>query len=364
MSRSARLLLGTKATAIARCSGADNKTILRLSGSEKSAAMPYRLAQITICPLLAALLGATMVITSGSGLELHGHRGARGLAAENTLASFREALRYGVDCIEIDVGMSLDGHLVIHHDRALSPDIARKGGEWIAAPRLLKDLTLAEIKTFDVSQIRPDSRYAAKYPNQRPIGAATIPTLEELLAMPELAAKPDVCLNIEIKTSPEAPHETFAPETIALRLLDVLVAGRFRHSTRIQSFDWRALLPLAIRAPEIPLSFLTAERSWLDNVKRDAKTPSPWLAGLDLNAFEGSLPRAVKHLGGMIWAPYHRDIGPDDVAEAHAAGLKVIVWTVNEPGDMQRAMRIGVDGIITDYPDVGAREIKEWRSSQ
>ena len=305
-----------------------------------------------------------MVVTSAVALELHGHRGARGLVAENTLNSFREALRYSVNCIELDVGMSLDGHIVIHHDRALNPDIARIGGEWIIAPLLLQDLTLAEIKMFDVSRIRPGTRYAAKYPKQLSIDAATVPTLEEMLAMPELVAQPDVRLNIEIKTSPEAPGETFPPETIAARLVEVLEAGGFRKRSRIQSFDWRALLPLVKRAPDIPLSFLTAERSWLDNVKRDAKTPSPWLAGFDLKRFEGSLPRAIKHLGGAIWAPYHRDIGPGDVTAAHAAGLKVIVWTVNEPGDMQRAMRIGVDGIITDYPDVGAREIRAWRSSK
>lgn len=305
-----------------------------------------------------------MVIASASGPELHGHRGARGLVAENTLASFREALRHGVDCIEIDVAMSRDGHIVIHHDRALNPDIARDGDGWIAAPRLIKDLTLAEIKTFDVSRIRPGTCYAAKYPKQHQIDAATVPTLEEMLAMPELVGERDICLNIEIKTSPEAPGETFPPEAIALRLVEVLDAGGFRERARIQSFDWRALLPLAERARDIPLSFLTAERSWLDNVKRDANTPSPWLAGLDLKKFEGSLPRAIKHLGGAIWAPYHGDIGPEDVAAAHAAGLKVIVWTVNEPGDMQRAMRIGVDGIITDYPDVGAREIRAWRLSK
>ena len=305
-----------------------------------------------------------MAITSASGLELHGHRGARGLVAENTLASFQEAIRHGVDCIEFDVAMSRDGHIVIHHDRALNPDIARDGGGWIATPRLLKDLTLAEIKAFDISRIRPGTRYATKYPKQHQIDAATVPTLEEMLAMPELIAKRDICLNIEIKTSPEAPGETFPPETIAFHLVKVLEAGGFRKRARIQSFDWRALLPLVKRAPDIRLSFLTAEQSWLDNVKRDAKTPSPWLAGVDLKRFEGSLPRAIKHLGGAIWAPYHRDIGPDDVTAAHAAGLKVIVWTVNEPGDMQRAMRIGVDGIITDYPDVGAREIRAWRLSK
>lgn len=298
-----------------------------------------------------------MVIEPARAVELHGHRGARGLIAENTLASFAEALKHGVDCIEIDIGMSRDGHLLIHHDRALNPDIAREGENWITTPRRLKDLTLAEVKAFDVSRIRPGTRYAAKYPAQRPLAGAAIPTLEEMLAMPELTARSNVCLNIEIKTSPEAIDDTFPPETIAARLVDVLDAGGFRKRARIQSFDWRNLTYLAEHAPDIELSFLTAERSWLDNVQRGTGKPSPWLAGLDLEAFGGSLPTAIRHLGGTIWAPYHRDIGPDDVAAAHAAGLKVIVWTVNEAADMRRAIRLGVDGLISDYPDIGAREI-------
>ncbi len=290
-------------------------------------------------------------------VALYGHRGARGLVAENTIASFREALELGVDGLELDVGMSRDGHLVVHHDTALNPDIARIDGVWIAAPRLLKDLSLEELRAFDVAQIRPGTRYGATYSRQRAIERAAIPSFDELLAMPELAARRGVRLLIEIKTSPEVVAETHPPEVISAAIVEALDRGGFRERARIQSFDWRNLAHLARLAPDIPLGFLTVEQGWLDTVKRDAVAPSPWLGGGDLRAAGGSLPTVIRQLGGSYWAPYHLDIAVDDVRGAHDAGLKVIVWTVNGRDDMRRVIEMGVDGIITDDPDVGAEVI-------
>jgi len=291
-------------------------------------------------------------------IELHGHRGARGLVAENTITSFRAALELGVDGLELDVGMSRDGHLVVHHDTALNADIARIDGAWIAAPRLLKDLSLEELRAFDVAQIRPGTRYGATYSRQRAIERAAIPSFDELLAMPELAARPEVRLLIEIKTSPEAVAETHAPEAISAALVEVLDRAGFRKRARIQSFDWRNLTYLARHAPDISRGFLTVEQGWLDTVKRDAAAPSPWLAGGDLRATGGSLPEMIRQLGGSYWAPHHLDIEAEAVRCAHDAGLKVIVWTVNGRDDMRRVIDMGVDGIITDYPDVGAEVIE------
>jgi len=308
-------------------------------------------------PLVLLATGLIMTLPA-SAVELHGHRGARGLVPENTLASFRAALAHGVDCIEIDIGMSRDGVLVIHHDRALNPVIARDGAKWITAPVALKSLDYAQIARFDVGRLKPGTPYAAKWPAQVPADGARIPRLGDMLAMAELAEKIGVCLNIEVKTSPEAPDETFPPERISAALVAELDRHGFRNRVRIQSFDWRNLTFLANQAPDIPLSFLTAEQDWLDNVRRRSSQASPWLAGANLAAFDGLLPAAIKRLGGRIWAPYHRDIGANDVAAAHGLGLKVIVWTVNDASDMRRAMRLGVDGLITDYPDVGAAEIR------
>jgi glycerophosphoryl diester phosphodiesterase len=306
------------------------------------------------------VMGIGMAASAASAVELHGHRGARGLLPENTLASFREAIRQGVDCIETDVGLLRDGHVVIHHDRFVSPVLARSGGVWIDAPVLLRSLSATELKRYDVGRIKPGTRYAAKFASQRPIDGARIPLLAELLAMPELAAHPNVCLNIEIKTSPEAPDDTFAPERVSQALVRVLDGFKFRARTRVQSFDWRNLRTVAKLAPDLALSFLTAERRWQDNVQRGKPGASPWLGGIDIDDFDGSVPRAVAHLGGRFWAPYYRDLATDDVKAAHSLGLKVIVWTVNEEADIRAMLDMGVDGIITDYPDRGRSILDAW----
>lgn len=312
----------------------------------------------------ALLLMCVWNLPMAEGAELHGHRGARGLLPENTIEGFREAIRLGVDCIETDVGLSADGKVVIHHDRALNPDTARRDGAWIDTPVPISTLTATQLKTFDVGRIRPGTRYAAKYNHQKPLDGARIPLLSEVLAMPEFQGDPGVCLNIEIKTSPMAAAETAAPERISDALVAMLDRFKFRARVRIQSFDWRNLVHLAKVVPDIRLSFLTAEQSWLNNLERGKPGRSPWLGGIDLDDFGGSVPKAIKHLGGRIWAPYFMDIDADDVTEAHALGLKVIVWTVNAEAHMRKLLALGVDGIITDYPDVGRRVIDDWRAAK
>ena len=89
----------------------------------------------------------------------------------------------------------------------------------------------------------------------------------------------------------------------------------------------------------------------LDTVEAGQAGASPWLAGFDADDHDGSLPRLIKAAGGAIWSPYHRDLSAAALAEARQLGLRVVVWTVNKEADMTRLIDIGVDGIITDYPD-------------
>ncbi|MGI9426060.1 MAG: glycerophosphodiester phosphodiesterase [Hyphomicrobiaceae bacterium] len=297
------------------------------------------------------------------GKELHGHRGARGLAPENTLMSFKKAIDLGADCIETDVGMSRDGDLVLHHDRTLNPDIARSGGEWIGQRTAIQSLTMSEIRGFDVGRIRPGTAYAGRFSRQEPRDGAAIPVLQDLLQMPEFSANSDLCLNIEIKTSPHAADETAPPERIADALLKLIREHKLAARVRVQSFDWRNLVHLHKTAPDIALSFLTVEQSWLDNVERSQRGPSAWFAGGDLDAFDGSLPRLIKHLGGDYWAPYYRELTAEQVKVAHGLMLKVIVWTVNSRSAMDEMLEMGVDGIITDYPDIGRRALDEYQNA-
>jgi len=289
-------------------------------------------------------------------VELQGHRGARGLAPENTLVSFRQALHHQVDCIEIDVGMTRDGQIVIHHDRSLNPDITRLGGDWIAGRRYLKDLTSTELRAFDVGRIKPGTQYASEFPRQIPSDGARIAMLDDLLAMPELARAPSVGLNIEIKTSPLAHAETFPSERICQQLISDLDRRNFRGRTRVQSFDWRNMVTVRRLAPEIQLGFLTVGLRAKTNGEAEIKRAASWLGDIELGDFDGSLPIAIRYLGGAFWAPHYLDIADEDVAAAHAEGLKVVVWTVNEQAEMRRMLAMHVDGIITDYPDAGRQE--------
>jgi glycerophosphoryl diester phosphodiesterase len=119
----------------------------------------------------------------------------------------------------------------------------------------------------------------------------------------------------------------------------------------IQSFDWRTLAIVQKEAPRIPTVYLTAQQKWLDNVGAASPEGSPWTAGVQFRD-HGSVPRMVKAAGGKVWSPFFGDIDGEMVREAHALGLTVVVWTVNDVPAMERMMALGVDGIISDRPDL------------
>ena len=171
-------------------------------------------------------------------IELQGHRGARGLLPENTLPAFERAIAIGVDTLELDVGVTRDGVLVIHHDRRLNPDLARgPDGKWIAAPGpAIYSLGFEELERYDVGRLRPGSEYASRFPHQQPVDGTRIPRLEELFKK-----NTQVRFNIETKISPEAPQETLAPEPFARALIAEVRKAGVAARTTIQSFDWRTL---------------------------------------------------------------------------------------------------------------------------
>ena len=103
-------------------------------------------------------------------------------------------------------------------------------------------------------------------------------------------------------------------------------------------------------APAIPTVYLTLQKGSAATVFLDKA--SVWTAGFNPVDHEGSLPRAIKAAGGAIWSPFFGDVDPDLISESHRLGLSVVVWTVNKPADMARMIDVGVDGIISDRPDL------------
>ena len=270
--------------------------------------------------------------------EIQGHRGARGLFPENTLHGFQAAADLGLRTMELDVGTTRDGAVVVHHDPALNPDTTRDGaGQWLDGPGpLLRDLTLAQLREYDVGRLRPGTTYAEAFNSQAPHDLARVPTLDEVLALDAT-----LCWNIELKVMPDRPAWTISPEEMVERVLHVVGAAGAVSRVALQSFDWRAPRHLRRIRPAIAVGWLTAATSLSD---------APlWLGRYVADIAE--VPDAIAAEGGGTWAPQFASLTPSLVERAHDLALRVVPWTVNAVEDMRRLIDWGVDGLISDWPN-------------
>ena len=271
-------------------------------------------------------------------MDIQGHRGARGLFPENTLEGFLAAATRGVAAFELDVALTADNVVVVSHDPALNPDLTRDpAGGWLAGRGpLIRSMTHAELRGYDVGRARPGSRTAALFPDQTPIDGARIPALAAVLD-----ALPEARFTIEVKTDPRHPEWTAPPEVLADATLAVVDRAGAAARVILESFDWRVQRHIRRARPEIRLAWLTCA----ETVRESAL----WWDGI---ADAGSIPDRVAAEGGPVWAPGHTDLTSAQVTRARALGLSVLPWTVNQPEDMQRLIGWGVDGLISDRPDV------------
>ena len=294
-------------------------------------------------------------------LDLQGHRGARGLLPENTLPAFARALAIGVTTLELDCAITKDGVVVVSHDSTLNPEITRdETGRWITrADWPIAQFTFSELQRFDVGRIDPASEYAKRFPQQQAIDGTRMPRLDEVFALARRAGNEHVRFNIETKISPLHPSRTVTPDVFASALINCIKNNYLQNRAAVQSFDWRTLAVVQREAPEIKTVYLSAQQPFMDNILAH-DTSSPWNAGLHVSQFNGSLPRMVKAADGAIWSPCSNDIDAASVNEAHALGLTVVTWTVNTVAEMRRLIALGVDGIISDYPDVLRRVAGEY----
>lgn len=293
-----------------------------------------------------------MAATPAVALDLQGHRGARGLFPENTLPAFAAALGIGVSTLELDTVVTTDDVLVVSHDPLLNPDITRADGEWLQRKTnvAIRGLRYEELLRYDVGRIDPRSAYARRFPRQQAVDGTAIPKLAEVFALVRRADNDVVRFNIETKISPEHPALAPSPESFAKLLIAEIRAAGLQSRATIQSFDWRMLDVVQREAPEIATVHLSAQCDWMDNICA-GKPASPWTAGRHVSSHGGSVPRLVQATGGKIWSPFFGDLTAESLREARALGLQVIVWTVNEDDDIRRMFALGVDGIISDYPD-------------
>jgi glycerophosphoryl diester phosphodiesterase len=299
--------------------------------------------------------------------DLPAHRGGAALTVENTLAAFGRALDLGVSTLELDTQITEDGVAVVTHDRDPDPrkctdtSPATPGDPeypYVPGARYIADLTLAQVRTLDCG-----STTLAEFPDQQASPGARMPLLSEVFDLVAQRHADDVVLNVELKVEAASPTET-APrdQFVDVVTRDVRDAGMLGQVT-IQSFDWGALMRVRQVQPELPIIALTNGQPFLQAGRPGA---SPWLGGIDIDDFGGDAVAAAHSFAADALSPVHGSPAEGGVADpgyvpfttaamvrsAHDAGMKIIPWTVDDASTMQSLIDMGVDGIITNHPDV------------
>jgi glycerophosphoryl diester phosphodiesterase len=233
-------------------------------------------------------------------IRLIGHRGARGLMPENTIEGFEFTLDLGVTALEFDVLVSKDNVPVITHDYQLSSSLTRDyNGKWIGenSPKI-SELTLAQLKQFDVGGLDSLSIYGANYPEQEFLSGIRIPKLSELLDLACLPKGQNLYLLMEIKSD-----GTLKVTKVISQILDEIRERKLSNRTILHSFDWELLKECHRLAPEIPRSFLSQLPENYDVSSDPAsvdRTP-------DFSSFKTSIPKAIANQEGQMWCPYFKD---------------------------------------------------------
>lgn len=301
-------------------------------------------ASTLVSLLLATLACAGLVgcaasarLAAPDGFDLQGHRGARGLLPENTIPAFERALDLGVTTLELDAVVAADGEVVVSHEAWMSAEICAHPDGRPVAPEEAETLLIYTMPYSEVARYDCGRRGNPRFPEQQALPAAK-PRLADVIAHAEAHARatgrPLPFYNVETKSQPRwdgLRHPD--PDTFARRVVDVLRDGGVLERSTLQSFDVRTLRAARAYAPGLGLVLL---------VDADAANLPGDTFAQHLDAL-GFVPQG--------YSPHFSRVSAALVREAHARGVKVIPWTVNEVDDMARLVALGVDGLITDYPD-------------
>ena len=272
--------------------------------------------------------------TSLQRFDKEGHRGCRGLMPENTIAAMKKAVDLGVTTLEMDAVITKDGEVILSHEPFFNHEITTKpDGSFVKEEEEktlnIYKMTYAETKRFDVG-LKPHPRF----PQQQKI-AATKPLLRDVIDSIKLYCKekgiPFPQWNIETKTQAQTDGDFHpAPAEFVETLMNVIKIKGIEKSVIIQSFDFRTLQYLHLHYPQLRTAMLVE-----DYDKR-------------------SLDQLLSALGftPTIYSPEQSLITKEVVDRCHQKGIRVVPWTVNQVDQMQRLVDLGVDGIISDYPNL------------
>ena len=242
-----------------------------------------------------------------------GHRGARADYPENTLTGFLHAIECGADALEVDVAVTRDNVLVASHDLIVKARVCR-GSE---SARTIRQLTWEQVRRWDCGRT-----LRARFPRQRPLPGASMPSLDEVLRL-----DPDnrVQFYIELKTDPGRPDLTPPAEEHAELVVEALRRCGVEQRSVVMSFDVPVLWALRRVAPDVRRARLFSLRF-------------------------RSFGRLAAHAKCDIVAPQASLVTRRKADNAHRAGLPVVAWTANRPAQWRRLVQAGVDGIVTDDP--------------
>ncbi|KUL25339.1 glycerophosphodiester phosphodiesterase family protein [Actinoplanes awajinensis] len=340
--------------------------------------MPVRRSLMTTVLLLAATAvpGAAQageVASRRAHFDLQAHRGGIGMTTEESLEAFGKAMRLGVSTLELDTQVTRDLKVVVNHDRQISAQKCRDTGPAVPddprypyVGKYIKDLTLTQIKTLDCGW-----QQLPGFPEQEQIKGFRMVELRDVLDLVKSYRANRVTLNIETKVEAGAPEQTAPRALFVRRVFEEIRASGIERQVTIQSFDWGALHAMHRLAPRWPLVALTN----YDFLQVGMPGASPWLGGIDADDYGGDIVRAAATVPGLrvlspvYGFPQNGKIGdegfrfyPDAtmINDAHARGLRVVPWTCDDPATVEALMDLGVDGIITNYPN-RVREIMAER---
>ena len=287
--------------------------------------------------------------------HLQGHRGARGRKPENTLPSFEAALDAGVSSVETDLHLTADGAVVLCHDPTLDATVFSPPG----GRRPLSELRLAELRSWRADR-NPDP---ARFPDQDAVATPlarwfaerhgldpfSVPTLSDLfLFAAAYAGEPGaaagksprqrqraarVGFDLEVK---HVPFHAGPPHLLEQRAVEAVRAAGVADRATVRSFDHRCVRRLRARETRLTGAVLIAHTA------------------------PAALRELVRDADARVYCPSYDFVDEELVREAHAAGIRVLPWTVNEPARWRRLIDWGVDGLTTDYPDRLAEQLAAW----
>lgn len=282
-------------------------------------------------------------IQNGWLFDLEAHRGGRGLMPENTMAAFRYAIeKIGVTTLELDIVMTKDGVLVVSHDPFLNPQKVSKNGQFITEKPLIKDMTYAQLLEYNVGVMRSDYRM----PRQSQLEQEKIPSLEEVFEFVATIQKKTgkrYMINVETKVFPPIFGYTYDAKAFVNALVPLIKKYDLEDTVMVQSFNWETLRLVKEMDSRITTVALLQNLYYQNTL---------WTDGLKISDFGGDPIKMARSLGVDVISPYYKECNLRMIESVHEHGMLIVPWTVNERADMEKFISMGVDGIITDYPDI------------